>query len=120
MERWEYSVCTARLETAETDRSDFKAVIQGEAVWGLADILNRYGRDGWELVSCLPGSWNGEENAPAGTGASGVLAVFKRAQSERPLQYDQRSSPEMLQRFGVEVPHPQPATPQPPDAAEAQ
>ena len=120
MERWEYSVCTARLETAETDRSDFKAVIQGEAVWGLANILNRFGRDGWERVSCLPGNWNGEDSAPEGTGVTRVLAVLKRAQSERTMQYDQPRSPEMLQRFGVEVPHPQPATPQPPGAAEAQ
>lgn len=67
MTKWEYTQEYVQLKRKALDT---------EAIQGLTDFYNKYGSEGWELVSVLPDVR--DAGMLAGTRPHGVLTVFKR------------------------------------------
>ena len=74
-QRWEYHTAQATWEEAVGWRV---TLTDGTTVDGLDGILNRYGAQGWELVSVLDDERRGVSAATAETVLLGITLVFKR------------------------------------------
>ncbi len=74
MDKWEYEVVRLSLDD-ETDR--LSATVDGKTVLGMANILNQYGQQGWELVNTVPAY---SEHSPQTAGITTIqyIGVFKR------------------------------------------
>ena len=73
--RWEYHMAQVTWQEEVGWRL---TLADGTVVDGLDGILNRYGAQGWELVSILDDERRGVSAATAETVLIGITLVFKR------------------------------------------
>ena len=78
MQRWDYLVVTAICRDKGDNTMELAADINGQRVWGLQEIFQYCGRQGWELVSYVPAEWNEQAVTGDPQVVIGVDAVFKR------------------------------------------
>jgi hypothetical protein len=75
MDHWQHLALAVERRyfgTMDNPYSDWVLVLDdGTEIQGMEPILDRYGGQGWELVSMVPTSWGKNE-------AQGLTAVFKR------------------------------------------
>ena len=78
MQQWDYLTVNAICRDKENNASELSIDTDQGRIWGLEDILKHYGREGWELVNCLPSQWDEAAATEQPELVTGVTAVFKR------------------------------------------
>ncbi len=78
MQLWDYLAVNAICRDKGNQVSELAVDTEEGRIWGLQEILTHFGRQSWELVSCVPAQW--DETAATGDPhvVTGVEAVFKR------------------------------------------
>jgi hypothetical protein len=71
-ETWDYAWIAA---TWDEDARDWVCRLSDtETLWGLVQILDYYGQNGWELVNMVPQTWDTPSTGSTGYGGSGSVA----------------------------------------------
>ncbi|MCL6591512.1 MAG: DUF4177 domain-containing protein [Firmicutes bacterium] len=79
MDKWEYceiAIKAERVEERKRRRSWFcSAIINEVQIDGMENILNHFGKEGWELVNIIPAYWGADLSCYT---VDNFMAIFKR------------------------------------------
>ncbi len=78
MQQWDYLTVNAICRDGGDNGSKLAIDTDQGRIWGLEEILKYYGRQGWELVNCLPSEWDETTASGQSDLVTGLTAVFKR------------------------------------------
>jgi hypothetical protein len=90
MQQWAYLSITIEHLERPAERVGDDVTVEG---WGtretgpigkVDEVLDRYGTDGWELVSLIPQEWSSFERNPLSKDSAGSVVTSFRATFKRP------------------------------------